>query len=386
MQRAQSYPTLLTKVRGLYSGATDESIFNCDPDLNNSTFGKIKQRATPKIRINLDYSNVERLFRPGLMTVDTNRQHFFPDVDSPDLIDGVNLRLVQFIPHMRVLEASNSWEDSEKLITPLFLRQGWDFGDLEMFILQIPRLVLDGILTLSNALAYEALSPETSDLVKLGVRKTTLAAIVTKMGALLRPIRKTIAHLQLSEQNPERRTAANAVHDIGKFEIAIKKIKARLEPFAISPRIRDNPIITKKSEMYKYSAIRRELIWWIQNTDANEDDYQREVHQLKKQAAVYAGTVARLQTEVEELRSQAEMSNQSNLQLRIRYLESNTDQLIQDNENLRLKNIELEKQLALLRKASVGNQRTSTGSDERSSIMGFWAVVNHPPLPIQTFL
>ena len=48
-QRAQTYSMLFLQMKNIYYGATDVMLFNCDSEVNNSTFEKIIRRAKDKI-------------------------------------------------------------------------------------------------------------------------------------------------------------------------------------------------------------------------------------------------------------------------------------------------------------------------------------------------
>ena len=276
-----------------------------------------------------------------------NFTHFFPDVDMPDLVDGVDMRLIQFQPNLRTLPCSDRWKDwrdDELDMIPLYIRKGWKFQQLELILLQLPRLILDGIDTLAKAHHYEALSDATADLVEQSVRRTTLAATLSKIGPLLRPLRKTLANMQLTKTNPELKIAWRAVQEIAKYELIARKFKSRIQPFAMSPRVRDCPMVTKDSPQYQYRAVRRELTWWIRNTEANEELFQRERYQLKQQVSVYATTIQNLQTQLDQCKQQRKLDS-ANTNSRIQFLEKSNEQISEENANLKAKILDLENQL-----------------------------------------
>ena len=180
--------------------------------------------------------------------------------------------------------------------------------------------------------------------------------------------------LQLTVGNPELRVAANAVRELGKYERVALKIAARLEPFAISPRVRDAPIVTKKSELYKYKAIRQELIWWIQNTEVRDSAYQREKKQLRDQVSVYAATISKLSGENEKLHEKISVLESNEHNVRIRCLEKINEQLVQDNLKLKAEIESLSSRLE-----AVADQSVSAEVPERSDIINISLLVINPP-------
>ena len=105
-------------------------------------------------------------------------------------------------------------------------------------------------------------------------------------------------------------------------------------------------MITKESPTYQYRAIRKELVWWIQNTEANEELYQRERYQLKQQISVYATTIQNLQKELDHCKQKAKL-DLSNLAARNQFLENSNKQVVEENTTLKAKILELENKLLI---------------------------------------
>ena len=115
----------------LYFGVTDHTLFLTSPDYSPACHENLIRRTYRAVRLNLEYANDRSFFKPELMSHGKNNfTHFFPDVDMPDLVDGVDMRLIQFQPNLRTLPCSDrwkDWKDDELDMIPLYIRKGWKF-------------------------------------------------------------------------------------------------------------------------------------------------------------------------------------------------------------------------------------------------------------------
>ena len=246
--------------------------FNSDSAYNSPVFKQLIKRALPKMKMvntSLEGLEYQRLGDRG----PSARGHaIYLEIDAPNLVSGCQVNISNMEGYQRVIANTVLWGDTENpdptTSVPILIRsKGIEFNHLEMPIFQLPRIILDSSTAISEALAYEALSAEASDLILWSVRRSLIASTSQKMMKILRPFQKTLEALKLSPQNPTIDRCANAIAEISQWDRYSKKMKKKLN-FGINTISRDYPIILTNDPLLKEEEIRKNVVWWSYDTEA----------------------------------------------------------------------------------------------------------------------
>ena len=238
-------------------------------------------------------------------------EHTFLDVHQPHLIDGVHANVKDISRNYRVLATSDYWGSKEKPETPvtqvslMLQEKNLSFDHLELPIYQFPRVILDGASVISEALAAEALSPETSDLIRYTTRRAIIAASTAAFGQVLRPFKTTIEKLKLSLDNPYLGQCRGALQELNRWHTLTEKHRRKVK-FGICTTIRDAPLILKGSQLLKRQEVSENTVWW---SGYNAMAWRKISNHQSKRGSKLSETVRKLKKKIARLEERNRILN-----------------------------------------------------------------------------
>ena len=249
-----------------FCGYSDAFLYGADPNENDELLKKLQKRADPdSTRINISLNGTQWT---SPAETGPKGDDYYPilDASQPSLVQGIDESLQLLRPVERVLATANHWGDRNKpdpfLTASILLEsENLEFNHTELPIFQIPRVILDGANNIATALANEALSAESADLIKRGVRKSILAATTAALGTVFRPFRVTLEKLKLKADNPSLSKCRAAYQELLQWQKLTDKLQSKVK-FGINTIIRDMPLILKNSELLKHQEINENTVWW----------------------------------------------------------------------------------------------------------------------------